>query len=70
MNRNFAYKWIQPCADTFAGGSPASEIETQAVQNAVANKSGQWDQFYTLHSYGAYFMPPVKDFILKIWAFF
>ena len=64
LNRNFEYQWMvsgssqRPCDDTYAGPKPASELETQAVQNAIKNRSGQWEMFFTLHSYGAFWMHP------------
>ncbi len=41
-----------PCADTYAGGKASSELETQAVQNALMKHSGRWDAFFTLHAFG------------------
>jgi hypothetical protein len=46
----------QPCADTYAGPKAGSELETQAVQNAIAARSGEWDMFYTLHAYGGFWL--------------
>ena len=68
LNRNFEYKWMvsgssqQPCNDAYAGSSPASELETQAVQNAIKNRSGEWEMFFTVHAYGKIIL---KIFILE-----
>jgi murein tripeptide amidase MpaA len=44
LNRNFAYRWgavvppsFSPCSATFPGGFPASEPETQALQNFITS---------------------------------
>lgn len=60
LNRNFGFKWNtggssnDPCSDTYHGGNADTEPETRAVQNAILAKSGQWDAFVTIHSYGQY----------------
>lgn len=64
VNRNFEYKWMvsgssnYPCSDIYAGPSAGSELETQAVQNAILAKQGNWESFMTLHAFGGYWMPP------------
>jgi len=58
LNRNFGYQWYtggssnNPCADTYAGSRADSELETQAVENALKKYPGQWDAYLTLHTYG------------------
>lgn len=64
VNRNFAYKWMYsgtsnyPCSDIYGGSKAASELETQAVQNAILANKGNWEAFMTLHAFGGYWMPP------------
>jgi hypothetical protein len=56
LNRNFGYKWLtggsstNPCSETFAGPSADSEPETQAIENALKNKTGNWDVYFNVHS--------------------
>ena len=45
---------LEPCADTYAGPSPGSEVEVIAVKNAINAKLNNWDSFITLHSFGAF----------------
>jgi hypothetical protein len=40
--------------DIYAGSKAASELETQAIQNAILNNIGNWEAFLTLHSFGGY----------------
>jgi carboxypeptidase A2 len=64
LNRNYDFQWMvtgasnNPCADTYAGKTPGSEIETKAVKNAINAKLGKWDVFLSLHAYGQYWMTP------------
>jgi len=56
LNRNFGFQWLtggsstNPCSDTFAGPRADSELETQAVENAILAKKDQWDAYLTLHT--------------------
>ena len=58
LNRNWGHKWMtggsssSACSDTFAGKHANSELETQAIQNAINKYPGRWDSFLTIHSYG------------------
>lgn len=53
MNRNYiSFKSNDPCTDIYAGPSPASEPETNAVINFVTARAGQWESFLSIHSYG------------------
>jgi hypothetical protein len=78
LNRNSSFKWglagssPDACAETFRGAAPASETETQAIQNYIrgifADRRGPGDSdpapadtagvFITLHSYGDLIMFP------------
>jgi len=64
LNRNGAYMWMtggsspNPCADTYAGRSAGSELEVQAVQRAINASMGQWDAYFTIHSYGQWWFTP------------
>jgi hypothetical protein len=41
-----------PCSDTYAGPSADSELETQAIEQAIRKYQGRWDAFFTIHAYG------------------
>ena len=64
LNRNFGFRWLtggsstNPCSDTFAGAKADSELETQAVIKVINAKSGEWDAFISLHSYGGWWLTP------------
>jgi hypothetical protein len=64
LNRNFPFQWFtggssnNPCTDTYAGASAASEPETQATINAINRYRGQWDAALTIHTYGKWIFPP------------
>lgn len=64
LNRNFAYKWftggasLSPCAETYCGETAESEPETLAVVNSLRNKTGKWDAYLSLHSYGNWWLTP------------
>lgn len=61
LNRNFPFQWLtggsstDPCSDVHAGRSAGSEVETQAVM-AQINKYDNWAAFYSIHSYGNWFL--------------
>ena len=40
--------------DIYAGSKGGSELETQAIQNAILANMGNWEAFLTLHSFGGY----------------
>lgn len=44
------------CSDIYAGSSPGSEPEIQAIQNFILSKKTSWLSFITLHSYGSYWL--------------
>lgn len=64
LNRNFDFKWMvsgssnQPCNEAYAGPYGSSESEVQAIQKAIRDRMGTWEIFITIHSYGAFWMPP------------
>lgn len=64
LNRNWGYKWMtggassSPCSDIYAGPSADSELETNAVQNALKAKVGNWDAYFNVHSYGNWWLLP------------
>lgn len=41
-----------PCSETYGGASAESELETKALIGAITAKSGNWDAYITVHSYG------------------
>lgn len=64
INRNADYRWNtggasnSPCSLTFAGPRPNSEPETMAIVNSISNRDGFWDAYYTIHSYGNWWLLP------------
>lgn len=62
LNRNFGFQWMtagasnSPCSDVYAGPTADSELETKAVQSAILKKSGDWDAYLTIHTYGNYWL--------------
>jgi murein tripeptide amidase MpaA len=64
LNRNCDYRWLQggsssvTCVDTYAGPSAGSEPETKAVTAALQAKIGLWDAYYSIHSYGNWWLLP------------
>jgi len=64
MNRNFGFHWNEggssnsPCADTYNGGAPFSEIESQNIRDAVLSIANQAQVYLTFHSYGQYWLTP------------
>lgn len=69
-NRNFGYNWLtpdetgslgastSPCTDLYAGPSPLSEPEVQAVDLAMARFNSSVDVFLSHHSYGHWMLHP------------
>ncbi len=39
-------------SDVYAGPSPGSELETQAVIKIINSQKGKWDSYLDIHSYG------------------
>lgn len=64
LNRNFDYKWKEggssdvTCADNYAGPKGNSEPETQALISALNANAGNWDAYYSIHSYGQWWLLP------------
>ncbi|CAH0678984.1 unnamed protein product [Chilo suppressalis] len=66
LNRNFDFVWMtvgasnDPCSNTFAGPSAASEPETRAIQQYMTNLSNHGEIIYYLsfHSYTQLFIVP------------
>ena len=64
MNRNFGFHWNEggssssPCADTYHGGAPFSEVESQNVRDTVLSIASQAQVYLTFHSYGQYWLTP------------
>ena len=64
MNRNFGFHWNEggssalPCAETYHGGAPFSEIESQVVREVVLSIASQTPMYLTVHSYGQYWLYP------------
>ncbi|XP_076040888.1 carboxypeptidase B-like [Oratosquilla oratoria] len=63
-NRNFGYKWRtggssdDPCSDTYAGPSPFSESETQAIRDFLLAHKDVLELFVTFHAYSQMWMMP------------
>lgn len=64
LNRNFDQMWgnagtsTSPCTDTYGGPSPASEPETQAVQQALSDRGSNLIVTFHFHTYGHYYLMP------------
>lgn len=64
LNRNCDFRWREigasalPCSDTYAGSKGNSELETQAVTDALKKKEGEWDAYISIHSYGDWWLTP------------
>ncbi|XP_041969318.1 zinc carboxypeptidase-like [Aricia agestis] len=66
LNRNFNYLWmtvgasLNPCDQTFAGASAASEPEAQAIQNYVLSlkRAGNLIYYIAFHSYSQMVLIP------------
>lgn len=63
-NRNFDIYWGRvgvsrsPCANTYLGSQPFSEIETRNIRDHINYYSGTIKLYLTLHSYGNYILYP------------
>uniref|UniRef100_W8BHB0 Carboxypeptidase A4 n=1 Tax=Ceratitis capitata TaxID=7213 RepID=W8BHB0_CERCA len=64
LNRNFNINWngrgssTNPCSDTYRGTTPASELETKAVENFLSRRKHNLSAYLTYHSYGQYIVYP------------
>ncbi|XP_013200769.2 carboxypeptidase B [Amyelois transitella] len=63
-NRNYDFFWntvgtsASPCADTYAGNRPFSEIETRVVRDIVQENLHRLALYLTMHSYGSMILYP------------
>lgn len=63
-NRNFDFHWGEvgaspsSCSETYRGKDPFSELETQALRDAVEAIKDTCKFYLTLHSYGNYLLYP------------
>ncbi|CAG9832793.1 unnamed protein product [Diabrotica balteata] len=63
-NRNWGYKWNElgastyPCADTYAGPSAFSEIETKSLSEYMSKVENKILLYITFHSHGQYILLP------------
>ncbi|ESN98863.1 hypothetical protein HELRODRAFT_107039 [Helobdella robusta] len=64
LNRNADSEWgsngasSDPCSETYAGPSVASELETKALQTIVTALGSKIIEMITLHAYGNYWLIP------------
>lgn len=66
LNRNFNFQWMvtgasaNPCDQTYAGPSAASELETQAISNYVLTlqRTGELIYYLDFHSYSQMILVP------------
>jgi hypothetical protein len=62
LNRNFDAHWMYSgssgdgCSEIYAGEYAASEKEIISIQNYIMSKYQRWSAYFSLHSYGAYWM--------------
>ncbi|KAJ9590275.1 hypothetical protein L9F63_027886 [Diploptera punctata] len=63
-NRNWDFHWMvagsssNPCSDTYAGSSPASEIETQTLAAYITSVADKFDVYLSFHSYSQLLLFP------------
>ncbi|XP_076248692.1 zinc carboxypeptidase A 1 [Calliopsis andreniformis] len=63
-NRNWGYKWMSggasssPCADTYAGSSAFSDIETKSMSEYIQSISNKFYAYVAFHSYSQLLMFP------------
>lgn len=63
-NRNWDFHWNEvgasssPCSDIFAGDSPFSEVEMQAVRDEITRLGDKIKVYLTFHSYSQLWMYP------------
>ncbi|XP_052895872.1 uncharacterized protein LOC128303059 [Anopheles moucheti] len=61
INRNFPYRWSytsHSCTDGFAGKTPGSEIETQALMLLISQFARSIKMYLSVHSCGDYILYP------------
>ncbi|XP_060520849.1 uncharacterized protein LOC132698674 [Cylas formicarius] len=64
LNRNFDVHWMEvgasnnPCAETYAGPAPFSDVETSLLRNYLAKNNDTIKLYLTFHSYGNYILYP------------
>jgi carboxypeptidase A2 len=64
LNRNYDQQWgnagasTNPCSETFRGPSPASEVETQAVQAYILARGSSLVLAIHFHTYGQLWLMP------------
>ncbi|XP_030028978.2 zinc carboxypeptidase-like [Manduca sexta] len=66
LNRNFDYVWMtvgassNPCSRTYAGPSPSSELEAQAIMQHVLSlkQKGNFLYYFAFHSYSQMILIP------------
>ncbi|XP_028031427.1 zinc carboxypeptidase-like [Bombyx mandarina] len=66
LNRNFNFLWMttgassNPCTQTYAGPSPSSELEAQAISNYVLRlkETGNFLYYFAFHSYSQMILVP------------
>lgn len=47
-----------PCSEVYAGPGADSELETQAIENSLKAREGNWDVYFNVHSYGNWWLLP------------
>ncbi|XP_052749811.1 carboxypeptidase B-like isoform X2 [Galleria mellonella] len=63
-NRNYDFLWNtvgtdnSPCADTYAGSEPFSEVETRVVRDILHEHLNRITLYITMHSYGSMILYP------------
>ena len=63
-NRNWGYKWMsggasnQPCAETYAGSSAFSDVETKSLSQYLTSISNKFSAYIAFHSYSQLLMFP------------
>lgn len=63
-NRNFDFHWRgpgtsrYPCSESYGGTRPFSESESAAISSAVWRERKRIKAYFTLHSYGQYWLTP------------
>ncbi|XP_032691436.1 zinc carboxypeptidase-like isoform X2 [Odontomachus brunneus] len=63
-NRNWNYKWntggasSNPCAETYAGSAPFSDIETKSMSDYIESMKGNFSVYLSIHSYSQLLMFP------------
>ncbi|CAK9803556.1 Zinc carboxypeptidase A 1 [Anthophora plagiata] len=64
LNRNWGYKWMSggssnnPCADTYAGSSAFSDVETKSMSEYITSINNKFFAYIGFHSYSQLLMFP------------